>query len=211
MKKVLVIIMSYLVSGLLCFNLSAEDDLADKIHIHRTNPTTRSLIDLPEAIICRELLTVSHNASGVYSLQIENSFGFSVYTSSLPADGMEYSYDLSGIGEGMFRLVLEGPGGEYEGYFNLYGNQEVIGEVGGIIGYREEVRTVKINDDHDGLIGTASALWETPAAGVKTHIVQGVNHLEMGTHDLMLQYILNAIAGIDESGLLPGVGVVPAN
>ena len=69
MKKVLVIIMSYLVSGLLCFNLSAEDDLADKIHIHRTNPTTRSLIDLPEAIICRELLTVSHNASGVYSLQ----------------------------------------------------------------------------------------------------------------------------------------------
>lgn len=73
MKKVLVIIMSYLVSGLLCFNLSAEDDLADKIHIHRTNPTTRSLIDLPEAIICRELLTVSHNASGVYSLQIENS------------------------------------------------------------------------------------------------------------------------------------------
>lgn len=104
------------------------------------------------------------------------------------------------------------PGGEDPGTGSGgNGNQEVIGEVGGIIGYREEVRTVKINDDHDGLIGTASALWETPAAGVKTHIVQGVNHLEMGTHDLMLQYILNAIAGIDESGLLPGVGVVPAN
>lgn len=44
MKKVLVIIMSYLLSGLLCFNLSAEDDLADKIHIHRTNPTTLYLL-----------------------------------------------------------------------------------------------------------------------------------------------------------------------
>jgi hypothetical protein len=28
-----------------------------------------------------------------------------VYTSALPANGMEYDYDLSGIGDGLFRLV----------------------------------------------------------------------------------------------------------
>ena len=52
----------------------------------------------------------------MHDLRIEDSFGGTVYSSALPADGMEYSYDLSGIGEGMFRLVLEGPGGEYEGF-----------------------------------------------------------------------------------------------
>ena len=28
-----------------------------------------------------------------------------------------YDYDLSGIGTGLLRLVIEGYGGEYEGYF----------------------------------------------------------------------------------------------
>ena len=37
----------------------------------------------------------------------------------LPADGMEYDYDLSGIGEGLFRLILDGHNGEYEGFFIL--------------------------------------------------------------------------------------------
>lgn len=32
---------------------------------------------------------------------------------------MEYSYDLSGIGEGLLRLVIEGHGGEYEGFFTI--------------------------------------------------------------------------------------------
>ena len=42
-----------------------------------------------------------------------------VYTSTLPADGIEYDYDLSGIGTGLLRLVIDGYGGEYEGYFTL--------------------------------------------------------------------------------------------
>ena len=42
-----------------------------------------------------------------------------VYTSTLPADGMEYTYDLSGIGEGTFTLILEGASGEYEGSFSV--------------------------------------------------------------------------------------------
>ena len=57
---------------------------------------------------------------GVYSLYIEDSFGVTVYTSAQPANGMEYDYDLSGIGEGLFRLVLSGPSGEYEGYFTIH-------------------------------------------------------------------------------------------
>ena len=32
---------------------------------------------------------------------------------------MEYHYDLSGIGAGLYRLVLEGYKGEYEGYFSI--------------------------------------------------------------------------------------------
>lgn len=32
---------------------------------------------------------------------------------------MEYTYDISGIGGGLFRLVLDGPGGMYEGYFTI--------------------------------------------------------------------------------------------
>lgn len=32
---------------------------------------------------------------------------------------MEYSYDLSGIGEGLLRLVIVNQRSEYEGYFNL--------------------------------------------------------------------------------------------
>ena len=48
-----------------------------------------------------------------------SSMGSPVYISSLPADGLEYSYDLSGIGEGAFTLTLEGPSGEYEGVFNI--------------------------------------------------------------------------------------------
>ena len=53
----------------------------------------------------------------MYVLSIEDSFGATVYSSTLPADGMEYSYDLSGIGEGTFTLTLEGPSGKYEGIF----------------------------------------------------------------------------------------------
>ena len=90
----------------------------DEIAIYRiTDATTRSLTTLPEASISHEVLRVSFSSSGIYSLTVSDSMGSPVYISSLPADGMEYSYDLSGIGEGTFTLTLEGPSGEYEGVF----------------------------------------------------------------------------------------------
>ncbi len=101
-------------------------------------------------------------------------------------------------------------GGDMPGSGNGGGNQGVVGEVGGIIGYKQEVHTVRINDEHDGLIGTASALYETPNAGVKVHVVQGVNHMEMATNPSMIQYVLNAIAEIEDAGpYLPGIVVGP--
>ena len=65
---------------------------------------------MPEASIDAQSgqLSVSFDSGGTCALLVEDSLGVPVYTSTLPADGMEYSYDLSGIGEGMFRLVIEG-------------------------------------------------------------------------------------------------------
>lgn len=85
----------------------------------RTDTRTRGIIEVPEASISHELLVVSFSSSGLYSLYIEDSTGNIVYTSTLPADGMEYGYDLSGIGEGFFTLTLEGPSGEYKGEFSV--------------------------------------------------------------------------------------------
>ena len=102
-----------IILGLVCIAAHADDRTTIKIkHI---NPTTRSIIeDIPEASIQNDVLSVSFDDSGVYSLYIEDSFGVTVYTSAQPANGMEYDYDLSGIGEGLFRLVLSGPSGEYD-------------------------------------------------------------------------------------------------
>lgn len=86
----------------------------------KTTPDTRSEAWLPQASVGHGVLSVSFDAFGMYTLYIEDSSGVPVYTSTLHADGMEYSYDLSGIGEGMYRLVLDGPSGEYEGFFNLF-------------------------------------------------------------------------------------------
>lgn len=83
------------------------------------NPTTRSIVDMPDAFVQHDVLSISFDASGMYSLYVEDSFGAIVFTSTLPANGMEYDYDLSGIGEGLFRLVLEGPSAEYEGHFTI--------------------------------------------------------------------------------------------
>lgn len=87
------------------------------IPIQSVNTNTRSISVLPEATIENGIISISFDASGVYSLYIEDSMGNIIYTSTLPADGMEY--DLSGIGTGLLRLVIKGHGGEYEGYFQL--------------------------------------------------------------------------------------------
>ena len=96
-------------------NNSFRRILLQKVVIH-----TRSIEAVPEASIQNDVLSVSFDDSGMYSLYIEDSFGVTVYSSALPANGMEYDYDLSGIGEGLFRLVLSGSSGEYEGYFSIH-------------------------------------------------------------------------------------------
>ena len=104
------------------FPASGDNSLTKIIHFQKTDPSTRSIsdADLPEASIRNDELSVSFDDSGMYSLYIEDNFGVTVYSSAMPANGMEYDYDLSGIGEGLFRLVLSGSSGEYEGYFSIY-------------------------------------------------------------------------------------------
>ena len=116
MKKLLI---TLILTSVLPATLLGDDDIFQEIELKSVEATTRSLDITPEASIYKGILSVSFDASGVYSLYIEDSMGHIVYTSTLPANGMKYSYDLSGIGEGAFRLTLEGPLGEYEGNFSL--------------------------------------------------------------------------------------------
>lgn len=90
------------------------DDRDKEIALNKIIPTTRSISNMPEASIDThiKMLSVSMDDSGMYTLYIENSLGDVLYQSVLPANGLEYHYDLSGIGEGYFRLVLEGARGE---------------------------------------------------------------------------------------------------
>lgn len=104
---------------ILCLYSFASHAYEREIPIKSVDYNTRSIVVLPEATIENRIISVSFDASGIYSLYIEDSMGHIVYTSTLPADGIEYDYDLSGIGTGLLRLVIEGYGGEYEGYFNL--------------------------------------------------------------------------------------------
>lgn len=99
---------------------AASDHDETDIKIYHINPTTRSLYITPEASIYKDILTVSFDASGVYSLYIENGVGETVYTSTLPANGVEYNYYLAGIGEGTLRLVIKNRVNEYEGFFTIY-------------------------------------------------------------------------------------------
>lgn len=76
---------------------------------------------MPQASINAQtcLLVVSMDDCGIYTLYVQDSLFETVYQSVLPANGLQYHYDLSGIGDGNFRLVIEGASGEYEGFFSL--------------------------------------------------------------------------------------------
>ena len=99
--------------------LRGDDNIFREIEIRSVEATTRSLDTTPEASIYKDILSISFDASGICSFYIEDCFGATVYTGAFPANGMEYSYDLSGIGEGLLRLVIVNQRSEYEGYFNL--------------------------------------------------------------------------------------------
>ena len=66
------------------------------IPVQKVIPNTRSIANIPKASIDTQtcILDISFDRSGMYVLSIEDSFGATVYSSTLPADGMEYSYDL---------------------------------------------------------------------------------------------------------------------
>lgn len=119
MKKFILAALTVAVLTTLGAPASWSDTFKDDIIFKKNNNTTRSISVMPEASIRHEVLSVSFDGSGIYSLYIEDSFGAVAYQSMLPADGMEYDYDLSGIGEGLFRLILDGHDGEYEGFFIL--------------------------------------------------------------------------------------------
>lgn len=110
---------SVLLFVLVSFSVVAASQDYRKIDLTQKDIETRSIVSLPEAYIEGEVLHVSFDASGIYSLCVENCFGETVYSSTMPANGMEYSYDLSAIGGGTFRLVLTGQSGRYEGIFSM--------------------------------------------------------------------------------------------
>ena len=117
MKKHTAIILAFVS---LCSSLCYAAPSVKGVILRKIIPSTRSIEAVPEAYISNDILTVSFDGSGMYSLYIEDNFGVSVYSSALPANGTEYDYDLSGIGEGLFRLVISGPSGDYEGYFSIH-------------------------------------------------------------------------------------------
>ena len=104
MKKKLYLLLPVALLLLTSSGYAAQtNDIVHKIRILKNTIHTRSLTDVPEAYISNDVLNVSFDGSGMYSLYIEDRFGVTVYSSALPANGMEYDYDLSGIGEGLFR------------------------------------------------------------------------------------------------------------
>lgn len=116
MKKRLILYLLLLASGN-NFLVADEKDIA----INRQNTETRSIIYVPEASVDTQtcILSISFQSSGIYYFYITNNIGEILYEAVLPANGLEYCYDLSGIGDGFFRLVIEGKCGEYEGFFTL--------------------------------------------------------------------------------------------
>lgn len=80
------------VSLLLCMTsvTATGDDPKMDIVLNKVIPTTRGIVEVPEASISHEVLRVSFSSSGIYSLTVSDSLGSPVYISSLPADGMGY-------------------------------------------------------------------------------------------------------------------------
>lgn len=110
---------SVLFMAVVPLSLFASNDEIDIKHKNGTYIETRSIENLPDATIENQILTVSFDNVGIYSLYIEDDSGTIVYSSALPADGMEYNYDLSTVKMGLYRLVLSGYKGEYEGCFSI--------------------------------------------------------------------------------------------
>lgn len=89
----------------------------DKVLIKVRKPSIRLTDEEPEAIISGKQLRISFKDLGAYTLSVENESNEVEFIAVFSADGTIYSFDLSILDDGYYRLVLEGPTGEYEGYF----------------------------------------------------------------------------------------------
>lgn len=98
-------------------SVASDDEI---IIIREKSRHSRTIIAPPEAKISNDILEVSFSDSGIYTLEIKTNTGDCAYMSTLPATGDVYSYDLSSLENGYYCLTLDGPSGEYEGYFFLY-------------------------------------------------------------------------------------------
>ena len=95
------------ISALFTTNLSADETT---ILVNRVGIDTRSTTSFPQVTISdSNILAITFDESDIfYIINIEDCYGEIVYTSVFYADGQVYTYDLSSIGQGTFKLTLDG-------------------------------------------------------------------------------------------------------
>ena len=106
------------ISALFTTNLSADETT---ILVNRVGIDTRSTASFPQVTISdSNILAITFDESDIfYIINIEDCYGEIVYTSVFYADGQVYTYDLSSIGQGTFKLTLDGLY-KFEGYFHTF-------------------------------------------------------------------------------------------
>lgn len=119
MKRLLFILT--LASFLFITDHTLTADEKTEILIQYTYPTTRSIASYhPKAYIQHDILSLFAENGGIYSFSIENNLGETHFSSTFTADGAEYDFCISSIGNGLFRLIIKGNGNVYEGLFNIF-------------------------------------------------------------------------------------------
>lgn len=105
------------ISALFTTNLSADETT---ILVNRVGIDTRSTASFPQVTISdSNILAITFDESDIFHINIEDYYGEIVYTSVFYADGQVYTYDLSSIGQGTFKLTLDGLY-KFEGYFHTF-------------------------------------------------------------------------------------------
>lgn len=110
-------ILILLVIPALFTNLSADETT---ILVNRVGIDSRSTASFPQVTISdSNILAITFNESDIFYINIEDCCGEIVYTSVFHADGQVYTYDLSSIGQGTFKLTLDGLY-KFEGSFQTF-------------------------------------------------------------------------------------------
>ncbi len=88
-----------------------------KILFGKRGTLTRDIINIPDASITYDILSISFDDTGIYDLYIYNEYGECIYYATLPANGMIYTFDVSAIREeGLYTVIIDGNSGTYEGF-----------------------------------------------------------------------------------------------